>query len=152
MVTWDSVGLSGTLATVTVLLLQFLKPFVELIPGITLAVHRDVHDNLLRALQFLINLGLLLAAQAFIPGAYVGVTLLGMVLTVLGQFGFSELTYQQASKGGSATLPNPPFQFSATYNNPVPAASLPAVAVPVPPVPVPTGTSLVDGVPVVPKE
>lgn len=103
VITWNSAGWTVALANLTVLIIQFVKPFIELIPGITLAQNKTAHDNLIRLIQFLVNLALLLLVQAFIPGVYDGVTLLGFIVTLIGQPLISELTYQQTSKGGSPT-------------------------------------------------
>jgi hypothetical protein len=102
MQTVDIVGLSAALSTATLLIVQYLKPLIELIPGLTLDQNKLVHDRVFQGLQFLINLGLLLAAQAYIPGSpYAGYNIVQLVLVLLGQAGLSEFTYKKVSPGGT---------------------------------------------------
>lgn len=101
-------GLAALVALFTVNAVQFLKPFVELIPGINLAKNKQIHDNLLRLIQIGINLGATALLAISVP-VYQGIPWWQIVLIGLGQATGSHLTYVNAStttNSGSA-LPEP---------------------------------------------
>jgi len=103
-------GLAALVALFTVNAVQFIKPFVELIPGIDLAKNKQVHDNLLRLLQIGINLGATALLAISVP-VYRGIPWWQIVLIGLGQATGSHLTYVNSNAGsGSASasaLPDP---------------------------------------------
>lgn len=99
-------GLAALVALFTVNAVQFLKPFVELLPGITLAKNKQIHDNLLRLIQIGINLGATALLAISVP-VYRGIPWWQIVLIGLGQATGSHLTYVNSSSGSGSALPLP---------------------------------------------
>lgn len=103
-------GLAALVALFTVNAVQFVKPFVELIPGINLAKNKQIHDNLLRLIQIGINLGATALLAISVP-VYRGIPWWQIVLIGLGQATGSHLTYVNASTttatGSGSGLPDP---------------------------------------------
>lgn len=104
-------GLAALVALFTVNAVQFLKPFVELIPGINRAKNKQIHDNLLRLIQIGINLGATALLAISVP-VYRGIPWWQIVLIGLGQATGSHLTYVNSNNSTTATssgsaLPEP---------------------------------------------
>ncbi len=102
--TVDLVALSGFLATVTLLLVQLVKPWIDRIPGITLDKNKDAHDSLLRIVQYALNFGLLEAASVTVPRAFSGLVWFDLLGLAFGQAIFSHVTYKLTT-GEKITTP-----------------------------------------------
>lgn len=105
MESWTIAGFAAMVSLFTVNAMQFLKPFVELLPGITLAKNKQVHDNLLRLMQVGINLGAT-AVLAVTTPLYRGIPWWQIALIGLGQATASHVTYALNSTDGTDTLPD----------------------------------------------
>lgn len=100
----DLVSLGAMFSLIATLLLQLLKPVIELIPNINLKANQAAHDNLLRLVQYLINFGLLLLASRTAPSVFAGLQWWDLVSLSIGQGILSHVTYSLVSQGGSQTL------------------------------------------------
>lgn len=103
----DIASLGTFMATVTMIVLQTVKPLYDKLPGITLASNQVLHDNLLRALQYGINFGLLMAVQRVAPaGTFAGWQFYDFLALAIGQAGLSHIIYQSGSQGSSPLIPD----------------------------------------------
>lgn len=115
-------GLAALVALFTVNAVQYIKPFVELIPGIMLPKNKLIHDNLLRLIQIGINVGVT-ALLAISTPLYAGIPWWQIALIGLGQATGSHLTYATAN-----TSSTPPTADTVFANNaPAPEDAIPVV-------------------------
>lgn len=106
----DIAALTATMATLTMMLVQLVKPFYEKLPGITMASNQLLHDNGLRLLQYAINFGLLMLVQWKAPaGTFAGWQWWDFVMLSMGQALFSHGVFaignqpSNAQSNGAAT-------------------------------------------------
>jgi hypothetical protein len=96
------------LSLITTMIVQLLKPLVELIPGLTDSKNQVAHDNLLRVLQIAMNFGLLLLAANSLPSAFAGLQWWDMLAIAAGQSVLSHVSYKVVSGGSSGSGPAEP--------------------------------------------
>lgn len=94
----DLVTLSGTLSLVTMVVVQLIKPAVERIPHIDEEGNKALHDNILRALQYGLNFGLLLLAAHNAPAAFAGFQWYDLLSEAFGQSVVSHVAYKSVAK------------------------------------------------------
>ena len=126
MQTLNLAGLIALFGTVTMIIMQTVKPLFEKLPGIMLHKNRALHDNALRAIQYLINLALLVLAARFGGAAmFAGWNWWDFLSVSIGQAITSQVTYAYGRQGGSGNpLPDPMVLGSSyTYNAATPNAA-----------------------------
>lgn len=97
--TLDIVGLVALFTLVSTLLMQVVKPLVELIPGINAPANQAAHDGALRLLLGAINFGFLLLAARSLPSAFVGLQWWDLLALALNQSVLSHATYRITTAG-----------------------------------------------------
>lgn len=105
MSTLNLAGLIALFGTVTMIIVQTVKPLYDKIPGILLPANRRLHDNFLRLLQYAVNLTLLVLAARFGgQSMFAGWMWWDFLSVAVGQSVASHVAYKYGSQGGS---PNP---------------------------------------------
>lgn len=95
----DITALAALIAYLMTIIMQVVKPLVELIPGMLLPKNQVLHDSVLRLLLGLGNFGLLLLAAHSLPGAFAGWQWWDFVALAFGQSVVGHVTYQTTIAG-----------------------------------------------------